>query len=414
MKRSVKASIIAFISIFVFFFPVLAQGNVVRAVLFYSPACPVCQRVITEVLPPLFEKYGGEPEVLYIPPSEAEESVGPSLVGILGESLEILYINTLTEAGNTLYWTAVDHFQIPEENYAVPMLIVGETILIGGNEIPAMFPGIIEQGLAGSGIDWPSVPGLSEAAALMVPVPEDVPTTNTPSPEAPVAENGTESPTEEPTAEVKPTATANNSGIIPPVKELTILDRIKLDPVGNSVSIAVLIGMLIGLAAVVGRIMLPEEEERERNISWIVLLLCGIGIFVAAYLTYVESSGEAAVCGPVGDCNLVQQSKYAKLFGMIPVGGIGLAGYVGIVAMWLASRYLSKPLSDWAKVALLAMALFGTGFSAYLTFLEPFVIGATCAWCLTSSIIITVIMWLVLSPGLAAWLQIRQGRLPPS
>ncbi|MBS3753330.1 MAG: hypothetical protein KGY46_08075 [Anaerolineales bacterium] len=37
---------------------------------------------------------------------------------------------------------------------------------------------------------------------------------------------------------------------------------------------------------------------------------------------------------------------------------------------------------------------FGTFFSMYLTFLEPFVIGATCAWCLTSFLIITAQLWI--------------------
>jgi uncharacterized membrane protein len=45
------------------------------------------------------------------------------------------------------------------------------------------------------------------------------------------------------------------------------------------------------------------------------------------------------------------------------------------------------------------MTLAGTVFSIYLTFLEPFVIGATCAWCLSSSILITVLMLLAVSPG---------------
>jgi len=40
------------------------------------------------------------------------------------------------------------------------------------------------------------------------------------------------------------------------------------------------------------------------------------------------------------------------------------------------------------------MTCFGIAFSIYLTFLEPFVIGATCAWCLTSAIVMTALFWL--------------------
>jgi uncharacterized membrane protein len=41
---------------------------------------------------------------------------------------------------------------------------------------------------------------------------------------------------------------------------------------------------------------------------------------------------------------------------------------------------------------LVMMALFGVVFSIYLTFLEPFVIGATCMWCLSSVVIMTAIL----------------------
>jgi uncharacterized membrane protein len=34
----------------------------------------------------------------------------------------------------------------------------------------------------------------------------------------------------------------------------------------------------------------------------------------------------------------------------------------------------------------------GVLFSIYLTFLEPFVIGATCAWCLSSAVIMTLLL----------------------
>ncbi len=40
---------------------------------------------------------------------------------------------------------------------------------------------------------------------------------------------------------------------------------------------------------------------------------------------------------------------------------------------------------------LLGLYLFGTVFSIYLTFLEPFVTGATCAWCLTSAMMILIL-----------------------
>jgi uncharacterized membrane protein len=86
----------------------------------------------------------------------------------------------------------------------------------------------------------------------------------------------------------------------------------------------------------------------------------------------------------------VQQSPYARLFGILPVGLLGLVGYVAILLSWLG-QYQAKELKGFFKIGLWLLSLFGVLFSIYLTFLEPFVIGATCAWCLSSAVIMTVI-----------------------
>jgi uncharacterized membrane protein len=124
-----------------------------------------------------------------------------------------------------------------------------------------------------------------------------------------------------------------------------------------------------------------------------------VGLVVAGYLSYVEITHVEAVCGPVGDCNTVQQSEYARLFGFLPIGVLGMAGYVMILAAWFIGLFTGSKSADYAALAMLAMTASGTLFSVYLTFLEPFVIGATCAWCLSSAVIMTALMLLSLAPG---------------
>ncbi len=51
----------------------------------------------------------------------------------------------------------------------MPRLVVGDRYLIGSGEIPDEFPGIVEEGLAGGGIDWPNLPGIDEALAAIPP-----------------------------------------------------------------------------------------------------------------------------------------------------------------------------------------------------------------------------------------------------
>ena len=136
--------------------------------------------------------------------------------------------------------------------------------------------------------------------------------------------------------------------------------------------------------------------------AWVIPAVSLVGLVVAGYLAYVEINGNEAVCGAVGDCNTVQQSKYAELFGLIPIGVMGVTGYVMILAAWLVGRRTGGWLADTAHAMLLGLAVFGTVFSIYLTFLEPFVIGATCAWCLTSAMLMILLLYLQAPTGWSA------------
>ncbi len=184
--------------------------------------------------------------------------------------------------------------------------------------------------------------------------------------------------------------------------------RFDRDPVGNGLSVVVLCGMLAALGWVIAqrpwravrqRILasvkshaVSHTSPRSWTIKWAVPLLSLIGLGIAGYLGYVETLQVEAVCGPVGDCNSVQQSEFALVLGLIPVGVLGVLGYLAILAAWAIHRFSRGRIGQWAGLALWALAAAGTLFSAYLTFLEPFVIGATCAWCLSSAMIMTLLL----------------------
>ena len=61
---------------------------------------------------------------------------------------------------------------------------------------------------------------------------------------------------------------------------------------------------------------------------------------------------------------------------------LGLGGYVAIALALLAP-------GERARVAAAALTLTGFGFSAYLTYLELFVIDAICQWCVASAVLLT-------------------------
>lgn len=335
---------------------------VVRAVLFSRSACSHCQKVMEEVIPPLVERYGAQ--------------------------LEIFDVDASSSEGGIIFRNAIEQFEI--ETVGVPTLILGDRVLVGRVEIEEYFPGVIDGYLSQGGKDWPDIPGLQEALAKA----SETETSTT------AAAQPSGDPIGQIPGEAPPAATA---GILGTDDEPTgWLDRFRLDPAGNTLAVIVLVGMLGSVAWVVSFFKSGNGVRRQRNPDWIIPLLCAIGIGVAGYLAYVETTQTTAVCGPVGDCNTVQQSEYARLFGVLPIGVLGLMGYAGILTAWLIARSARKDLADIAAISLFGMAAFGTLFSIYLTFLEPFVIGATCAWCLTSAVLITVLMLLAAGPTKAA------------
>jgi uncharacterized membrane protein len=412
MKRMVNLLLLVVLVLFALVHPAAAQNPVARAILFYSPSCPHCHKVMTEDLPLLIEEYNSHVELTYLPtdtPLQPEEL--PPLIGLLGDQLQLIYINTGTPIGSEFYFAAVDHFNIPENRLGVPALIVGETVLVGSSEIPDQFPGIVEHGLAQDGIDWPEIPGLEEALARMIPAPTDEPTPeDTP---RSTEETATGDPSETvPVPSASPPAPLATSTFDFNQLKPTVIDKIKNDLAGNIISITVLIGLIFTVVIIGRKIFQQPADHSLRKVHSAIPLLAVLGIIVAGYLAYVETTGAEAVCGPVGDCNTVQQSKYAMLFGVIPVAALGFFGYIAILAAWLFTQPEDGLLSDLATMAIFGMTTFGTLFSTYLTFLEPFVIGASCAWCLTSAVIITVQMWLATDPAMAALarLQERQGK----
>ncbi|MBN2112659.1 MAG: vitamin K epoxide reductase family protein [Acidimicrobiia bacterium] len=382
------------------------QTAVVRAVLFFSPSCGHCEYVINDLLFPVwFPQYGGEAEVRF----DSSLAQPTFFLGTNG-TLEVLFVDVSTQDGAEMFYASADVLGIPDSQLGVPRLVVGNTYLIGSGDIPAEFPGIIETGLASGGIDWPDFPGMTDALAG---IPETMPTTTTTAVTSTTNPDSTTSPSSTTTSDGATTTTdggtttTSGGGVLPGGND-SPWDRFQRDATANSIALVVLILMVLSLGGVV---WFARRGEGGDGPGIAVPLLALVGLGVAIYLAFVETSGTEAVCGPVGDCNTVQQSEWAKVFGVIPVGLIGVGGYVVVLGAWALARFGPARLGDWARVALLAGSVSGVAFSIYLTFLEPFVIGATCMWCLGSAVVVTLLMWLTARPGLAAGRRLLAGRV---
>jgi uncharacterized membrane protein len=124
-----------------------------------------------------------------------------------------------------------------------------------------------------------------------------------------------------------------------------------------------------------------------------IALLALVGLFVALYLwLHALGFGGPIKCG-TGACDTVQASPWAVLLGL-PVALYGVVGYLTIfVVALVALRPAALHDRKW-NLVLVGLSTVGVLFTAYLTYLELFVIHAICRWCVASAVIITVI-WVV-------------------
>ena len=311
---------------------------VVRGVMFWSDSCPHCHDVLDDVLPSLQEQYAAQ--------------------------FSIHLIELRTQAEFMQFREIVAAAGVPPASAGVPLLLVGDAVLVGSAQIPEELPGLIEYYLARGGVDYPALPGL----APLLPESGGAPVVSTPVP-APARD-------------------------------------------GFAVAIIVLASLALALLYAAVRLYnarsgkglrLPRAPKLERAVP----LLAVVGLGVAGYLAYVETQGVPAICGPVGDCNAVQTSRYAYLFG-VPIGVIGVAGYLAVLGVWGWNRRQNDPR---APLLLVGMAAVGALFSAYLTYLEPFVIGAVCAWCLSSGVIMMLLLLATVGPAAEQLAPVRERRV---
>lgn len=306
--------------------PAAAQAEpVVHAVLFWDKACPNCEFVLNETLPPIEARYGAQLEVV-----RAEVS------SVLGTDTFIL---------------ALDQYQVPAELKGVPLLVIGDRALAGRDEIAQDLESEIERGLAAGGLAVPPTLGLTaeEVAALDA-----------------------------------YSQTVWDSGHA-------------TDRTANAAALIVL--GLMGLSLVYtgatvrrapSRTIAHVLAEAPRKQSGWIPILTIVGLVVSGYLSYIELTGSAVVC-PIGRCEAVQHSPYSELLG-VPVAVLGFLAYAAILLMWLWGESGAGRWARLAPVGIFGAGLVGTIFSAYLTYLEPFVIKAVCFWCLASAVVISAIL----------------------
>jgi uncharacterized membrane protein len=129
-------------------------------------------------------------------------------------------------------------------------------------------------------------------------------------------------------------------------------------------------------------------------LSWATLALAILGALDATYLLIYKLTGNPQMCLGNGGCHNVNFSSFSEIYG-IPVSVLGLAAYLAIAFILFLEARL-KLAKENGPLAIFAISLGGVAFTAYLTYVEIYVINAICPFCVASAIIITFIFVLAI------------------
>ena len=114
-----------------------------------------------------------------------------------------------------------------------------------------------------------------------------------------------------------------------------------------------------------------------------------LGIFVALYLALYKAGVIGKLACSVGSCETVQLSRWATFLGL-PVAVWGVGFYVAVLVLALTGLQEQFESSRGIATGLLVLNGWGLVFSAWLTWLELYVIHAICQYCVVSACLVAV------------------------
>ncbi|HRV15607.1 MAG TPA: vitamin K epoxide reductase family protein, partial [Spirochaetota bacterium] len=132
-----------------------------------------------------------------------------------------------------------------------------------------------------------------------------------------------------------------------------------------------------------------------------MLITCGIGVIISAYLLYIHyfplipDAALYSLCtaGSTFDCNAVNTSAYAMLFGM-PLAAWGMAFYLFFIAVILI--YTIKTKHVILEFGMLWLAIFAVLLSVVLGYISFVKIQKFCSFCMALWLCNVALLTLVL------------------
>lgn len=133
-------------------------------------------------------------------------------------------------------------------------------------------------------------------------------------------------------------------------------------------------------------------SNKINKIIFSLIAIASIGMIDAVYLTVKHYEGSID-CSIISGCQEVLGSSYSEFMG-IPLALMGVAYYLSII--FLSLLFIDSE-NKYALLGLKYIPSFGFLFSLWLVYLQIFVIGSICQYCMLSALSSTVLFVISLS-----------------
>lgn len=140
--------------------------------------------------------------------------------------------------------------------------------------------------------------------------------------------------------------------------------------------------------------MTRQAHRLSRICQLASIVLAILGAVDALYLWVLKYTQREAMCIGSYGCVTVSNSPYSQI-GNIPVAALGLFAYM-VIATILCLESRSTLVARYGPLGVFGLTLIGVIFSAYLTYLELYVIHAVCPFCVVSAVLMMLIFILSL------------------
>ena len=144
----------------------------------------------------------------------------------------------------------------------------------------------------------------------------------------------------------------------------------------------------------VHRIGKTQTDKTSLALFWSSIILAVLGAADAIYLLIYKLTGNNQMCLGNGGCHDVNFSPFSEIYG-IPVSVFGISAFLAILCILVLEKRL-KIVEKYGPLVIFGICLGGVVFTAYLTYLEVYIIHAICPFCVASAVLITLLFILAI------------------